>query len=159
MGCALISMVAKLSHKRARDEAGARTLEGLVPEADRLAARLTELSQEDVEAYQAVVALRRQRSSDREAVARASLRAAEVPLEVASAAARGIELQRRLTPLAWSMTASDAQTAGLLLAAGLRAALANVAVNLPDLEGEARQRVEAEYQRLKEAAPDASRLV
>jgi methenyltetrahydrofolate cyclohydrolase len=151
MGCALVSMVAKLSQKRAADAAAARTLEEIVPEADRLAERLLELSQEDVDAYRAVVSTRRERGSDREALARVSVRAAEVPLEAARAAARAIELQRRLEPLAWSMTASDAEAAGLLLQAGLRAALANVAINLPELEGEARQRIEAEYRRLKDA--------
>ena len=157
MGCALVSMVAKLSRKRAADAAAARTLEDLVPEADRLAERLLELSQEDVEAYRAVVQTRREHASDPKALAQASVRAAEVPLEAARAAARAIELQRRLEPLAWSVTASDAQAAGLLLQAGLRAALANVAINLPELEGEARQRIEAEYRRLKDGGRGAAR--
>lgn len=151
MGCALVSMVAKLSVKRAADEAAARTLEDLVPEADRLGQRLLELSQEDVEAYREVVRTRRERDPDPKSLAQASVRAAQVPLEAARAAAGAIELQRRLEPLAWSMTASDAEAAGLLLQAGLRAALANVAINLPELEGEARQRIEAEYRRLKGA--------
>ena len=159
MGCALVSMVAKLSVKRAADAAGAQTLERLVPEADRLMERLLQLSQEDVDAYREVVATRRQRPGDREALARVSQAAAEIPLQAARAAARAAELQRQLKPLAWSMTASDAEAAGLLLDTGLRAALANVAINLPELEGEARLRIEADYETLRKAAGGAAPLV
>ena len=149
MGCALIEMVARLSVKRAPDPAGAELLQQLATEAGRLMDRLLELSQEDIDAYRAVVRTRRERPDDGEALARAWERAAEVPLASAQASAQAIQLHRRLQPLAWSMTASDAEAAGLLLAAGLRGALANVAVNLPELRGEARRRIEAAYESLK----------
>ena len=152
MGCALLSMVAKLSVKRAGDPASAEVLQRLAPEADRLMERLLELGQQDIDAYRAVVVTRRERPDAGDVLARALERAAEVPLEAAQASLEAIDLHRRLQPLAWSMTASDAEAAGLLLAAGLRAALANVAVNLPDLQGEARRRLEAGYQAVKEAA-------
>ncbi|HYM50811.1 MAG TPA: cyclodeaminase/cyclohydrolase family protein [Candidatus Limnocylindrales bacterium] len=141
MGCGLIGMVARLSARRAKDPASAATLEQLVPEAEALADRLMTLSQDDVDAYRAVVTARREGAAA-EALAAANLRAAEVPLETARAAAAAIALHRRLQPLAWSMTASDADAAGLLLGAGFRAALANVAVNLPELKGEARDRIQ-----------------
>jgi methenyltetrahydrofolate cyclohydrolase len=155
LGCALISMVAKLSVKRAKDPEAARTLEALVPEADHLMERLLTLSQEDIVAYQAVLATRRARPDALEARAQASHRAAEVPLEAAQAAWRGIELYRRLRPLAWSMTLSDAEAAALLLHAGFRAALANVEVNLPDLQGEAKDTIERAYTELRRAAERA----
>jgi len=43
------------------------------------------------------------------------------------------------------MTRSDLEAGKALLEVGVRAALANVAVNLPDLQGEARLRIERSY--------------
>jgi methenyltetrahydrofolate cyclohydrolase len=152
MGCALVAMVARLSVKRAADPAAAQTLQSLVPDAERLTERLLALSQDDIDAYQAVVVIRRNRPDATAELREAYRRAAEVPLESAQAAWEGIRLLGRLRPLAWSMTASDAEAAGLLLGAGLRAALSNVAVNLPELEGDVRVRIERAYRELQAAA-------
>ena len=55
MGAALVSMVAKLSAKKARTDEIRAALTGLVPELDQLAERLVELSQDDIDAYRAVI--------------------------------------------------------------------------------------------------------
>ena len=59
MGAALVSMVAKLSAKKARAVEDREVLTGLVPELDRLAVRLLELSQDDIDAYRAVIDARK----------------------------------------------------------------------------------------------------
>ncbi|TMF96128.1 MAG: cyclodeaminase/cyclohydrolase family protein [Chloroflexi bacterium] len=127
MGAALISMVAKLSAKKAKTAEDRETLTDLVPEFDRLAARLLELSQDDIDAYRAVIDARKS-GAQGEAMGRAYERAAEVPLATATAAARALSE---------------------LLETGLAGALGNVAVNLPELQGEAAARIERAYLELR----------
>jgi formiminotetrahydrofolate cyclodeaminase len=148
MGAALISMVAKLSAKKATTDEDRETLTRLVPEFDQLAARLLELSQDDVDAYRAVIDARRS-GAQGEALARAYERAAEVPLATATAAAHGLALLPEVSKRAWDMTASDLAVGSELLETGLAGALGNVAVNLPELQGEAAARIERAYLELR----------
>src|SRR5260370_34328928 len=91
MGAALLSMVAKLSAKKAMAVGDHEILTGLVPEFDQLAARLLELSQDDIDAYRAVIDGRK--SGDQgAALARAYELAADEPLAAAAGAARGLAL-------------------------------------------------------------------
>src|SRR3989441_12146696 len=106
MGAALVSMVAKLSAKKAKAAEDRDLLTGLVPEFDQLAARLLELSQDDIDAYRAVIDARKS-GTHGEALARAYERAAEVPLEAATAAARCLALLPEVSKRGWEMTASD----------------------------------------------------
>jgi formiminotetrahydrofolate cyclodeaminase len=148
MGAALLSMVAKLSARKTRAEADREALTGLVPEFDQLAARLLELSQDDIDAYRAVIDARKSGASA-QALARAYERAADVPLATATAAARGLALEAEVSKRAWEMTASDLAVGSELLQAGLSGALGNVAINLPELTGEAAARVERAYRELR----------
>ena len=148
MGAALLSMVAKLSAKKAKAEGDRERLLGLVPELDQLAARLLELSQDDIEAYRAVIDARKS-GAQGEALTRAYERAAEVPLATATAAARGLALLPEISKRAWEMTASDLAAGSQLLETGFHGALGNVAINLPDLTGEAAARVERAYRELR----------
>src|SRR5205823_14088546 len=84
-----------------------------------------------------------------EAVGRAYERAAEVPLATATAAARALALLREVSRRAWEMTASDLGVGSELLETGLAGALGNVAVNLPELQGEAAARIERAYLELR----------
>src|SRR5205809_5611879 len=88
MGAALVSMVAKLSAKKARTDEIRAALTGLVPELDQLAERLLELSQDDIDAYRAVIDGRKSGTAGA-ALERAFERAAEGPLASASAGGRG----------------------------------------------------------------------
>jgi formiminotetrahydrofolate cyclodeaminase len=148
MGAALVSMVAKLSARKAKTEEDRSVLLTLVPDLDQLAARLLELSQEDIEAYRAVIDTRKSGAKE-VALARAYERAAEVPLEVARAASRAIALLPEVSRRSWEMTASDLAVGSELLQTGLSGALGNVAVNLPELRGDAAARIEAAYQVLR----------
>ncbi len=147
MGAALVSMVAKLSVKRARTEEIRAALMKLVPELDQLADRLLELSQDDIEAYRAVLDARKS-GAPGTALERAFERAAEVPLAAASAAARGLALAAETSKNAWDMTASDLAAGRELLQTGRDGALTNVAINLPELRGEPAVRIERAYREL-----------
>jgi methenyltetrahydrofolate cyclohydrolase len=148
MGAALVSMVAKLSAKKAKVVEDREVLEGLVPQFDQLAARLLELSQDDIEAYRAVIDARKS-DAQGEALGRAYERAADVPLAAATAAAHGLRLVPEVSKRAWDMTASDLAVGSELLQTGLAGALGNVAINLPELRGEAAARIERAYLELR----------
>lgn len=147
MGAALVSMVAKLSAKKARTDEIRAALTRLVPELDQLADRLLELSQDDIEAYRAVIDARKS-GAPGAARERAYERAAEVPLAAASAAARGLALAAETSKNAWDMTASDLAAGSELLQTGRDGALANVAINLPELRGQPAVRIERAYREL-----------
>ena len=150
MGAALLSMVAKLSAKKARDEADRAVLNQTAPRLDELSRRLLELAQEDIDAYRAVLDARKSRS-DADTVARAYERAADVPLSTASAAADALALGEQVSPRAWGMAASDLAVGNDLLQTGMGGALGNVEINLPELTGEAAARIERRYQELRGA--------
>ena len=148
MGAALVSMVAKLSARKATADRDREVLTGLVPELDQLAARLLELSQDDIDAYRAVIEARKS-GAQGEALARAYERAAEVPLATATAAARGLALLPEVSKRAWEMTASDLAAGSELLQTGFHGALGNVAINLPELTGVVAARIERAYRELR----------
>ncbi|HXN02645.1 MAG TPA: cyclodeaminase/cyclohydrolase family protein [Candidatus Dormibacteraeota bacterium] len=148
LGAALLSMVAKLSARKAKTNEDGAVLTGLVPELDQLAARLLELSQDDITAYRAVIEARKS-GAQGEAMARAYERAAEVPLEAASVASRAIAILPEVSRRAWEMTASDLAVGSELLQTGLSGSLGNVAINLPELQGDAAARIEAAYRELR----------
>jgi methenyltetrahydrofolate cyclohydrolase len=151
MGAALVSMVAKLSARKAKAPEDREVLTNLVPELDQLASRLLGLSQEDVDAYRAVIDARKSGAMG-PALPRAYQRAAEVPLEVATVASRAIAMLPEVSRRAWEMTASDLAVGSELLETGLSGALGNVAINLPELQGDAAERIEAAYQALRRGA-------
>jgi formiminotetrahydrofolate cyclodeaminase len=147
LGAALTAMVARISAKKAKEEADRQRLLDSVPELERLRADLVTLSQEDIDAYRAVLDGRKA-GADATVMARAIERAAMVPLETARAAARARAISDDVGARAWSMTRSDWQVGRDLLTTGLRGALANVEVNLPDIQGEARDRIERAFREL-----------
>lgn len=151
MGAALVSMVAKLSARKTKTVEDRERLTGLVPELDQLAARLLELSQDDIDAYRAVIDARKS-GAQADALARVYERAADVPLEAATAASRAIALLPEVSRRSWEMTASDLAVGSELLQTGLSGALGNVAINLPELQGDAAARIEAAYRALRKDA-------
>ncbi|TMC66281.1 MAG: cyclodeaminase/cyclohydrolase family protein [Chloroflexota bacterium] len=151
MGAALVSMVAKLSARKTKSVEDRELLTGLVPELDQLAARLLELSQDDIDAYRAVIDARKS-GAQADMLARVYERAAEVPLEAATAASRAIALLPEVSRRSWEMTASDLAVGSELLQTGLSGALGNVATNLPELQGDAAARIEAAYRALRKDA-------
>ena len=149
MGAALLSMVAKLSAKRAKEEDVKVRLNELVPELDALSVQLLDLSQDDIDAYRAVIDARKA-GGNRDALDRAYQRAAEVPLSTASAASRGLAIAAEVSKHAWEMIASDLAVGNELLETGVAGALGNVAINLPELSPRAAARIEPRYLELRE---------
>jgi formiminotetrahydrofolate cyclodeaminase len=72
-----------------------------------------------------------------------------VPLAAATAAARALALLPEVSRRGWEMTASDLAVGSELLETGLAGALGNVAINLPELRGEAAARIERAYLELR----------
>jgi formiminotetrahydrofolate cyclodeaminase len=149
MGAALVCMAARLTGRKSADPSMKENLDLIVERTERLWRQLLELSQNDIEAYRAVLAARR--ASQAVPLEDAYRRAAEVPLEVARLAASALQLEAELRPIAWKMIESDLHTGAGLLRAGLNGALENVAINLPELSGSARQSIEAAYEDLRRA--------
>jgi methenyltetrahydrofolate cyclohydrolase len=152
MGAALVSMVAKLSGRKAATALERAALDAAVPELDQLTDQLLDLSQQDIDAYRSVIDARKSGAPAGE-LERAYERAAEVPLAVATAAARALALAADVSKAAWEMTASDLAVGNELLEAGFHGGLGNVAINLPELRGDGAERIERAYQHLRASGP------
>jgi methenyltetrahydrofolate cyclohydrolase len=150
LGAALTAMVARISAKKAKEESDRQLLLDAVPELEQLRTDLVRLSQDDIDAYRAVLDCRKA-GAEATVIGRAIERAATVPLETARAAARARTISDGVGARAWSMTRSDWQVGRDLLTTGLRGALANVEVNLPDLRGEVHDRIERAYREVAAA--------
>jgi formiminotetrahydrofolate cyclodeaminase len=148
MGAALLSMVAKLSARKAKTPEDRAALEELVPSLDALRDRFADLSQEDIDAYRQVIEARKAGAPPDE-IERAYQHAAEVPLQTAEAVDECLDLATRVSARAWEMTVSDLAVGNELLETALGGALGNVAVNLPELRGDTARRIEERYLRLR----------
>lgn len=137
MGAALVSMVCNLTIGRPRYANVESAMTRILSASEKARQRLTQLADEDAAAYGAVgAAYRLPRSSEAERAARAAaiqralIQATAPPLATA-------EVCRALLPLCLDVAAhgnpnvvSDAGVAAELAAAGVRAAILNVRVNL-----------------------------
>lgn len=139
LAAALVAMVARLSLGR-EVTAPRAELERLLAEAERERQSLLELAAADAEAYRGVLAAYRlprstaeEKDRRREAVEQALRRAAEVPLEVASIAARVLSAAEFLGREGYPAAATDAGVAERLARAAAAGALANVEVNLESM--------------------------
>lgn len=151
MGAALMSMVGKLSARKAKRPGDGEALQAMVPEFDRARDLLGRLSQDDIEAYRSVTTARnaaRSESGHEGELAAAIERATLVPLETAQAAGQALDGAARLRALVWAMVASDFETGYLLLQTGFKGAMANAAINLPELSGDPRSRLQRQYEEL-----------
>jgi methenyltetrahydrofolate cyclohydrolase len=140
---ALCAMVCRLTLARESYRDSWPAMRDTLAEAERLAARLRDLIQEDADAYLSVVAARtlprgtpEEKAARAAAVQAATVRSAEVPLETLDrlgACARIVELAvSKGNP----SCITDAGTAGALVRAGGASAAYNVRVNLPSITDE-----------------------
>lgn len=150
MGASLVHMVVALSEGRPNAEGREDVLREMRLAAASLQSELLELAQADAAAYASVIAARRlPRDTERERQARlvqvqvATREAIRAPLEVARRAADVLALSERLAPIGSRRAISDVGVAGLLAAAGLRGAIANVDINVPSLADDDPLREEA----------------
>jgi formiminotetrahydrofolate cyclodeaminase len=166
MGAALVAMVAELTIGRpdyAEHEAVIRHLR--FDALDRRT-QLLGLAEQDAAAYEAVVGARRmpktsdaERGARAEALRRAMVAAADVPLRAAVVAAEVLDLAQRIAPIGNRNAVSDAGVAALLAAAAIRGAVLNVRINLPYLAADdaLRAAAPAELERLEALAANGER--
>jgi formiminotetrahydrofolate cyclodeaminase len=128
------------------------------PQIRQIAARLTRatlmlkrLVDEDAAAYgelHAAFKLGRSDPQRKERIAQAAGLAAAVPLETAAASRQVLSDMRRLEPMSNPNLRADCESAVHLARAAMRAAAANVRVNLPFLPNRQAGKVEQELERL-----------
>jgi len=138
LGAALLRMVVGLTVGKEKYRDAWEELAPVGETAAEVEKRLLELVDEDTRAFDAVVAARRlpkespqEKEARSQAIASATVLAATVPMQTAFFAERALRAARAALERGNPNTASDAWAAGLLLSAAVRAALANVRINLP----------------------------
>jgi methenyltetrahydrofolate cyclohydrolase len=124
-GCALVAMVARICAASPKYESVHGIAERLVAQADALRAQMLEYKALDEAAYDAVVAAR----GDKEAMQRALLHAAEVPLHGAQAALHALRLAGDALALRNANLISDVGCAAEFAHAAATACGYNVRIN------------------------------
>jgi glutamate formiminotransferase len=153
MAAALGQMVAGLSRKKKSQAAFADELSAALMGMRKAADELTEAIDLDAAAYDAVMAAFKLPQGNSEemqqrnaAIQAATMKAAEVPMQVAERTAALYERLGQLERVAAASMRSDVQVARMMASAGARGALANVEINLDGINdagyvAEMRQRV------------------
>lgn len=144
MGAALVSMVCNVSFGKKGCEDAEPELRAVLARSEALRKRLAAMVEEDVAAFNALMAAyKRPKATDEEKLRRAeaiqaSLRlATEVPLDCARACGEVIELARRVGELGYQQVISDAGVGVSAAHAALRSAALNVLINAPALKDRA----------------------
>ncbi len=144
MGAALVHMVAELTIGRKRYADVEAAMRAVRDEAASLQARLTRLAEEDIRAFEQVMAAYRlpketeeERAKRQAAIQDALREAIRVPLETAQACLDTLRLARQAAQHGNVNARSDAVTGAHLAYAGLRSAVQNVRVNVEGLEDSA----------------------
>jgi glutamate formiminotransferase/formiminotetrahydrofolate cyclodeaminase len=140
LAAALVAMVGRLTSSRKAYAAVAEEFAQITEEAERLRLELRRLVDEDAESYKGVMAAYKlPKGSDaevkarRDAIDKALLGAAEVPLRTARAAAAVAELARRTAEAGNKNAVCDAGVAALLAMSGVTGAAYNVSINVNGL--------------------------
>jgi len=141
MSAALVSMVCRLTIGKKDHEGVEAPMRLALDEAEALRQRLTAMIEDDVQAFEALMAAYRQpRATDEDKLARglaiqqALKQATDVPLACASACAEVIALSQRIAPIGHRGVISDAGVAVLAAHAALRSAALNVYINIPSIK-------------------------
>jgi len=141
LGAALISMVCNLTVGKAKYADVQEDIEGLLEKSEVLRKELTDLLEEDVKAYTAYSkAAKMPRDTEEQKAERAQAMqealqvATDVPLRIAEAAVKVMELCRPAAEKGSVWAVSDAGVAVLMAEAALRGAALNVLINLGSLK-------------------------
>lgn len=141
MAAALVAMVARLTIGKKKYVEIEPRMQAIVMEAEGVRAQLERAVEGDSRAFEEVLAALRlpketqeEQAARAEAVERATLHAAAVPLEVARRAVQILEWAAEMAEAANVNAAADAASAGTLARAALRAASLNVLVNAQSLK-------------------------
>jgi formiminotetrahydrofolate cyclodeaminase len=146
-GAALLEMVVHLTVGKEKYRDSWEELAGIVERVAEIRRRLLELVDEDTSAFEAIVAARRlPKESEEEKVVRqkaideATLLATTVPMQTAFFSGKALALAPLIAAKGNPNASSDAFVGGLLLAAALEGALANVRINLGSVADKALRR-------------------
>ncbi|MGQ9478235.1 MAG: cyclodeaminase/cyclohydrolase family protein [Candidatus Bipolaricaulia bacterium] len=159
LAAALVSMVAGLTLGKQGYEESEEEMGRALAEAKKLRDRLAQLIEEDVAAFDGVLAAYRLQRGDPtrpEKIEAALKRACAVPLETAEHCLRALELSQLMAAKGNKNASSDAGAAATLAAAGLEAALLNVEINLRAIRDQ--EFVRGCRERAKELAAAGERL-
>lgn len=152
LGASLYMMVLAVAQEKAEDHA---PFEKLINRIRPYRDRLLELVDLDTQAFNAVMAAfkmpkatEEEKALRREAVQKAMIIAAEVPLETMSVCHATLEFGTQAVEWGAKAAASDVGVGTLLLMAGLSGAMLNVEINLPSIkdEGKTKELGEAKEQ-------------
>ena len=140
MGAALVSMVCNVTLGKKGQEQAAAEMLAVRAESEILRARLTAMVDEDIAAFDSLMAAYKlPKASDDDKAHRSTAiqaglrRATEVPLDCARACAAVIALAARATAQGYRGVISDAGAGVVAAHAGLRSAALNVYINAPAL--------------------------
>ncbi len=142
MGAALVAMVARLTLGKKKYADVNEQMLAILDEADVLRTRLTAAVEEDAAAFDKVMAAFRlpkdteeQQIERMEAIRKATLHAAEVPLETARKSVRVMELALKTAQSGNLNAITDSATGAAMAQAALTSAGYNVRINILDLGG------------------------
>lgn len=140
MGAGLVSMVAGLTMGKKKYAEIEAQMQAIRVHAEKLRVELTEAVDEDAAAFEAVMGAFRlpkgtpkEKTARKASIQRATITAAHVPLHVAEAAVRVMELALNCAESGNVNAISDAASAAALAKAGLTAAGYNVRINVASL--------------------------
>jgi len=155
LGASLAAMVANLPHPKKEYQGVRDELEKVSVQAQLLKQRLLDAIDEDTWAFQRL--MKASRSGDATEIRRATLYAAEVPLEVAEACPEVAELCGRAREIGLQASASDAGVGAAMARSAAVGAAMNVYINLQEIAGEPDaaellRRADAAVQRTEEIA-------
>jgi len=143
MGAALVSMVCNLTVGKEKFAAVEDQVGEILNKSEKLRIKLNNMMQEDVEAFNAVMAAYRlpKATPDEKAIRSAAIQnaakiAALAPLTTAQACAEVIELTQPAAEMGNPNVLSDAGVAALCAQAGLKGAALNVLINLGMIKDE-----------------------
>jgi glutamate formiminotransferase / formiminotetrahydrofolate cyclodeaminase len=141
LGAALASMTARLTLGKKKYAEVEGKMESILQQSERLRAKLTRAVEEDAQAFDAILQAFKlpkdtpeQESERMEAIEKATMHAAEVPLENARRAVRVMELCQHATTIGNLNAISDAASGAALARAALTAAGYNVRINITSLQ-------------------------
>jgi methenyltetrahydrofolate cyclohydrolase len=144
LGAGLVAMVGALSENRPKYAEHASLYAEIVPAARTLADRFLQLANEDAAAYATYAAAMKlprdteeQQAARKQAIREAARVASIVPFRCVEACDTLVNYAEALAGRSNRNAASDLEVASLLAVAAVKAAAANVHVNLPAIEDEA----------------------
>ena len=153
MGAALVSMVCNVTIGKKGQEQAAAEMLAVLAESETLRARLTAMVDEDIAAFDSLMAaykLPKTAAERNDAIQAALMVAAEVPMETAEHAARVGAMLELLEEIGSPSMASDVSVGRMLAEAAVGGALANVETNLGSITD--KQFVAAMQKRIEDLA-------